>query len=109
MMNIVGLDIEINRGNAAGLTFHFEGDDVPADGTAVVFQVRPDSKSNHTVMEKESTVQDGAVDFSFEPDDTVNMEPGVYYWNACIQYANGLEPWTVMRDWAMFRLYPGAI
>ena len=107
MLNIVGLDIESNRGNAAGLTFHFEGDDVPEDGTAVIFQVRPAYNYSYAVMEKEAAVLNGAVEFSFEPEDTAEMNPGQYYWNACIQYTNGLEPWTIMRDWASFRILPG--
>lgn len=107
MLNITGLDIEINRGNAAGLTFHFEGDDIPADGTTILFQVRPATQYDYTVLEKESTVENKTVEISFEPNDTINLKPGQYYWNACIQYTGGLEPWTIMRDWAGFRILPG--
>ena len=107
MLNIIGLDIEINRGNAAGLTFHFDGDDVPADGTVVTLMVRPATNFEYNVIEKESTVQGSAVEFSFEPDDTAELTPKQYYWNACIQYTGGLEPWTIMRDWAGFRILPG--
>ena len=107
MMNIVGLDIEINRGNAAGLTFHFEGDDTPEDGTIVTFQVKPAYHYDLTVMEKESFVMNGCVDISFSSEDTANLKPGTYYWNVCIQFSGGADPWTVMRDWAEFRILPG--
>lgn len=107
MMDIVGLDIEINRGNAAGLTIHFEGDDAPADGTIVVFQVRTVDYTNCTVFEKEIPVYDHMMTIDFLPEDTENMKAGEYYWNACIQYASGEEPWTLMRDWAKFTILPG--
>ena len=106
MLNIVGLDIEINRGNAAGLTFHFEGDDVPTDGTIVQFQVKPAVNYDYVALIKEAAVLNSSVDISFLPEDTAEMKPGTYYWNACIQYTEGLEPWTVMRDWAEFRILP---
>ena len=50
MIDIVGLDIEINRGDSAGLTFHFEGDDVPANGTTMLFQVRPAVNYKYSVL-----------------------------------------------------------
>lgn len=107
MLNIVGLDIEINRGNAAGLTFHFEGEDIPSDGTKVLFQVRPADQYNYSVIEKEVTVSSGSVEISFLPEDTAELEPRDYYWNACIQYMNGLEPWTIMSSWQRFTVLPG--
>lgn len=107
MLNAVGLDIEINRGNAAGLTFHFEGDDTPQDGTAVLFQVRPVSQYAITAFEKEVLVHDGQIDIEFLPADTENLKPGDYCWNACIQYSDGAEPWTLLRDWARFSVLPG--
>ena len=107
MMNIVGLDIEINRGNSAGLTFHFEGDDAPSDGTTIRFQVKPAVNYDYVSLTKEAIVTESSVTISFLPEDTQELKPGIYYWNACIQYMNGLEPWTVMRDWAQFRVLPG--
>ena len=107
MIDLVGLDIEINRGNAAGLTFHFEGEDVPKDGTSVVFMVRPARKYDYAIVKKEVPVVDASVTISFLPEDTNALEPGDYYWNACIQYANGLEPWTILKNWASFRILPG--
>jgi len=107
MLNIVGLDIEINRGNVAGLTFHFEGDDIPTDGTTVLFQVRPAANYDYSILEKTVTVSESAVDINFLPADTAAIKPGEYYWNACVQYAEGAEPWTLMRDWARFIVLPG--
>lgn len=107
MLNIVGLDIEINRGNAAGLTFHFKGEDTPSDGTNVSFQVRPVDQYNQTVIEKIVTVTDGQIDVDFLPEDTADLKPGEYYWNACIQYLDGHAPWTIMRDWQRFVVLPG--
>ena len=107
MLNIVGSDIEINRGNAAGLTLHFEGDDKPADGTKVIFQVKPVSSYNLAVIEKEATVENDSVDIDFLSEDTQDLKPGIFYWNACIQFTNGLEPWTIMKDWSEFRVLPG--
>ena len=107
MLNIVGLDIEINRGNSAGLTFHFEGEDAPPDGTKVLFQVKQAVNYSIVLLEKEVTVARNAVDINFLPEDTENLKPGQYYWNACIQYTDGLEPWTIMRDWAGFTVLPG--
>ena len=107
MINIVGLDIEINRGDSAGLTFHFEGDDVPEDGTTVLFQVRPAVNYKYSVLEKETTVFNSAADVSFLPEDTSNLKIGEYYWNACVQYFDGEEPWTILRDWPRFTVFPG--
>ena len=107
MMNIVGLDIEINRGNAAGLTLHFAGEDVPLDGTIVKFEVRDADYYNLTMFEKEIPIHDQMITIDFLPEDTNNIKPGEYYWNACIQYADGEEPWTLMRDWAKFIVLPG--
>lgn len=107
MLNIVGLYIEINRGNAAGLTFHFDGDDAPDDGTEVVFQVASRCNTDEPFIEKRAVVEEGKITISFVPEDTEQIEPGLYYWNACIQYADGAEPWTVLRDWQQFQLLPG--
>lgn len=107
MLNIVGLDIEINRGNAAGLTFHFEGDDAPEDGTMVLFQVRPADQYDYSVIEKEVEVSGNEIEITFLPEDTINLKPGDYYWNACIKYLSGHEPWTVMRNWQRFSILPG--
>lgn len=107
MLNITGLDIEINRGNAAGLIFHFEGDDAPEDGTMVLFQVRPADQYNYSVIEKEVTVSERKIEIAFLPEDTADLKPGDYYWNACIQYLAGNEPWTIMRNWQRFSILPG--
>ena len=107
MLNITGLDIEINRGNAAGLTFHFDGDDAPEDGTIVLFQVRPADQYDYSVIEKEVTVSERKIEITFLPEDTADLKPGDYYWNACIQYLAGEEPWTVMRNWQRFSILPG--
>lgn len=107
MLNIIGLRIEINRGNAAGLTFHFNGDDAPENGTEVLFQVACAPCNNTMVIEKRATVDDKKITISFNREDTENLKPGLYYWNACIQYENGLEPWTVLRDWQTFLILPG--
>ena len=107
MLNIIGLNIEINRGNAAGLTFHFDGDDKPADGTEVIFQVEPYDHKGEPIIEKTATVAEGAVTVDFVPGDTEEIEPGLYCWNACIQYDGGSEPWTVLRDWQRFSVLPG--
>ena len=107
MLNIVGLYIEINRGNAAGLTFHFDGDDAPEDGTEVVFQVASYCNTDEPLIEKRAAVEEGKITISFVPGDTEQIDPGLYCWNACIQYADGAEPWTVLRDWQQFQLLPG--
>ena len=107
MINIVGLDVEINRGDWAGLTFHFEGDDVPENGTTVLFQVRPAINYKHTVLEKEAPVVESIADISFLPEDTADLKTGEYFWNACIQYSDGSEPWTLLRDWPRFTVLPG--
>lgn len=107
MLNIVGLYIEINRGNAAGLTFHFDGDDAPEDGTEVVFQVASRCNTGEPLIEKRAAVKEGKITISFVPEDTEKIEPGLYCWNACIQYADGAEPWTALRDWQQFQLLPG--
>lgn len=107
MINIVGLDIEINRGDWAGLTFHFEGDDVPVNGTTVLFQVRPAVHYKYSVLEKEAQVLDSTAVIDFLPDDTIGLKPGEYYWNARIQYSDGSEPWTILRDWPHFTVLPG--
>lgn len=106
MLNIVGLYIEINRGNAAGLTFHFDGDDAPVDGTEVIFQVASRCNTDEPLIEKRASVEEGKITISFVPEDTEQIEPGLYCWNACIQYADGAEPWTVLRDWQQFQILP---
>lgn len=107
MLNIVGLEIEINRRNAAGLVLHLTGDDVPDDGTIVTFQVRPATGYDISVIEKEAEVIDGQLEIDFLPEDTADLKPGDYYWNACIQYYDGEEPWTIMHDWQRFSILPG--
>ena len=107
MIDIVGLDIEINRGDSAGLTFHFEGDDVPANGTTMLFQVRPAVNYKYSVLEKEAVILMSTADISFLPEDTMSLKTGEYFWNACIQYSDGSEPWTLLRDWPHFTVLPG--
>ena len=106
MLNVNDLDIEINRGDAAGLTFVFDGEDAPEDGTKVIFQVRPADRDPWTVLQKEAEVVDGKIEIAFLPEDTADLKLDKYYWNACIQYLDGLEPWTVMRDWQKFIVLP---
>lgn len=109
MLNVIGLHIEINRGDAAGLTFHFNGDDAPEDGAEVIFKVMNFNCNckGDAIIEKVSSVSDGEVVFSFTPEDTEEIEPGLYYWNACIQYMDGSEPWTILRDWQNFLILQG--
>lgn len=107
MFNVKELEIEINRGNAADLTLHFTGEDIPDDGTIVLFEVRPADQYNRAVIHKEVAVSNGEVDIIFLPEDTENLQIGDYYWNACIQYYDGHAPWTVMRDWQRFAVLPG--
>lgn len=107
MLNVIGCDIEINRGNAAGLTFRFEGEDKPEAGTTVIFQVKQHPESRVTIIEKELTVAENSITISIIPEDTNGLPTGNYSWNACIQYAGGAEPWTLMRNWARFTVLPG--
>lgn len=107
MLNIVGMDIELSRGNAAGITLSFTGEDAPGEGTKVLFIVRPAFNYDYNAIEKEADVENGAAEIGFAKEDTNDLKPGVYYWNACIQYTDGLEPWTVLRDWPEFRILPG--
>lgn len=104
MFNIIGLYVEINRGNVAGLTFHFEGDDVPIDGTEVLFRVSRIEDKEDCLIEKRIAVEDGMINVDFLPEDTETIEPGLYCWNACIQYYDGTEPWTILRDWQQFHI-----
>lgn len=106
MLNTNGLNIGITRGDAAGLAFHFEGDDIPQDGATVLFQVRPYVLGDYTVLEKTLIVDDGGCELSFLPEDTERMKPGEYYWNIRVLYSNGTEPWTVLPQWAIFTVLP---
>ena len=107
MLNIIGLHIEINRGDAAYLTFRFNGDDAPEDGTEVVFQVVNRCHTDDALIEKNIFVEDGRIHVSFVPEDTGELEPGLYHWNISVQYFDGKEPWTVLRDWQDFQILPG--
>ena len=107
MLNIVDLNIEINRGNAAGLTFHFDGEDAPENGTEVIFYVEEYDHIGNPLIEKRATVNNNTVTIDFDPNDTKNIKPGLYCWNACIQYMAGTKPWTVLRDWPRFSVLPG--
>lgn len=107
MLNIIGLHIEINRGDAAGLTFRFNGEDTPEDGTVIIFQVIDRCHTDEALIEKNVVVEDRAIHVLFIPGDTEELEPGLYRWNIRIQYVDGEEPWTILRDWQDFQILPG--
>ena len=104
-MKIDFLDISIHQHNACGITLTLTGDDIPEDGTKVLFLVKRTPDYVNPVISKELTVHDSQIDINFSKEDT-SLPTGTYYWNACIQYSDGREPWTLLDDAAKLIILP---
>ena len=102
-MEIVGPDITISRGNAAGLTIHLRGEDVPPEGTIALISLKKTPEYNATIWQKRIPIHNNAIDVMFTHQDT-DHEPGTYYWDVCILYNDGVSPWTLMKAPALFRI-----
>lgn len=102
-MEIHGPNIEINRGNAAGLTIHLTGEDVPPDGTIALISLKKTPEYNSYLWQKRIPVMNMAIDIMFTRQDT-DYEPGRYYWDVCLLYNDGLSPWTLMPEPALFEI-----
>lgn len=106
MISFNGLDITINKENAAGLNFEFEGDDSPEDGVETLFVVkRTPGFSTPSIIEKAPMVMDSTVKIDLTKDD-VDIAPGTYFWNIMILFDNGEEPWTLIQHWPTFKVVP---
>lgn len=106
MLDITGTDIEINKGNSAVFTITMTGDDVPADGTEILFVVRKSPHHVNDLICKHLTADGGVITVQIEPDDFKNVPANTYYWNLIIQFDAGEAPWTISKRALKFILLP---
>lgn len=106
MISADGLDISIHRGNVGYVTFCFEGEDTPDEGTIIEFMVKKSPSHIEPAIYKIAAVTDGEVTFIFEKEDTEHIVPAEYHWNLRILYTNGEEPWTVLEPASKFTVLP---
>ena len=105
MIDIVGTTISVNRKNDVEFSISFVGDEIPPDGTIVIFAVGHRTSSNY-IINKTCIVEDGAFIVSLSSDDTKDIRLGEYGWNVIIQFDDGTKPWTTMLNAGRFILLP---
>ena len=97
MIKIVGRHITITRGDCEPFAITLTGEDVPADGDAVLFSVKKNSSSAEPVLEKELNVQNQKVVIQIMNADTKNLAFGDYEWDIRFpNYYGENEPHTPM-------------
>lgn len=106
MLDINGTDIEINKGNSAVFTITMTGDDVPADGTDILFVVRKSPHYETDLICKHLTAESGVLTVRIDPEDMDLIPANTYYWNLIIQYDAGESPWTISKKALKFIILP---
>ena len=102
----VSMNLTINKANACSLVIEFEGEDAPEDGVQVLFAVkRMPGFEYDSLIEKTVTVESSSITIDLGKDDT-DISTGLYFWNAMILFNDGNDPWTLIKDWPMFRIVP---
>ena len=94
---IEGTKISITRGDAGPVRFTFTGDDVPEDGTDILFTVKKNSEYDKALIEKRVPVQGGQMEIFFHNEDTRSLPFGNYEWDIRLpDYYGTKEPYTPM-------------
>ena len=88
MLLTENLKIYMSRGDTGSITINFTGDDVPPDGTGVLFALQKTLDSDEILWEKRLTVTSGSVTIPLLSEDT-DYPRGRYYWCLRLLYANG--------------------
>ena len=97
MIQITGMKIEITRGDCEPFTITLTGEDVPADGEAVLFTVKKNANYDEPVIAKELTVDGGKVTVNIRNTDTWQLPFGDYEWDIRFPNLRGEgEPYTPM-------------
>lgn len=95
MISIEGTRIAITRGDCQPFTITFTGEDVPEDGTEVLFTVKKSSGYPDPVIEKRIPIHDGMIEVEIRNADTKNLSFGEYEWDIRIPDLFGEnEPYT---------------
>lgn len=85
MLEIIGKDIKINRGDEVDLFFSFEKDP-PEDGTAIRFAVK--ATHSNTVIKKETVYENKQIHVHLSSNETdLNVQD--YSYGLYIQYGDG--------------------
>lgn len=95
MIDIKGMNITVSRGDCSPFTITFTGDDVPEDGTEVLFTVKKTSNHKTPVIEKRIPILDHVVTIELTNADTKDLPFGEYEWDIRIPDLFGEnEPYT---------------
>jgi len=106
VLDINGVDIEINKNNSGVFTIHMTGDDVPDDSTEVHFVVKRTPDFSAHLIHKVLLPVDGVLTVEIDKEDTSGLAVGDYYWNIIIQFDGGDQPWTVLKNAGRFIVLP---
>lgn len=95
MISIDGQSITISRGDCQPFTITFTGDDVPKEGTEVLFTVKKNSGHLIPVIEKRIPIRDNTITVELLNADTKDLPFGDYEWDIRIPDLFGQnEPFT---------------
>ena len=95
MISIDGQHIKISRGDCQPFTITFTGDDVPEEGTEVLFTVKKSSGYSDPVIEKRIPIHDNVITVEIFNADTKDLPFGDYEWDIRIPNLYGeKEPYT---------------
>ena len=83
MFEIKGMDIEITRGDTAGIRYIFKDKEIPY-GTDAIFTVKKKVRDKDIVFQKRVDASGGSASIFFTSDDT-NIDPRTYYWDIRLQ------------------------
>ncbi len=97
MIAISGTKISITKGDCQPFTITFTGEDVPENGTKVLFTVKRSSSHPKPLIEKELSMQDAQVVIRIMNADTKELPFGRYEWDIRFpDYYGESEPYTPM-------------
>lgn len=90
--------IHVTRGDCAPFTITLTGEDVPEDGTEILFTVKKTSGHPTPVIEKTIELADGQITVLIQNEDTKELPFGDYEWDIRIPDMYGEnEPYTPMK------------
>lgn len=97
MIKIEGRKITITRGDCEPFTITFTGEDVPDDGSEVLFTVKKTSGHKEPVIEKLIPLEEGKIQVQLVNADTKGLSFGEYEWDVRLKdYYGENEPHTPM-------------
>lgn len=89
MLDINGLNIEIQRGDTGQFTLTFSGQDAPENGSVILVSLKKTVTSENAIWEKRLTVAENTVTVTLTSQDTNNLSFGQYWWDARILFRDG--------------------